>query len=351
MADLEQQLQQAVLEASESGDTLYLQGGGSKTAQFGRHCEGRVLDLDQHQGVIDYQPSELVLTARTGTSVSEAQQLLAQQQQTLAFEPPEYDGKATLGGTLACNLSGPARPWAGSIRDAVLGIKLINGRGQLLRFGGQVMKNVAGYDVSRLQAGALGSLGLITEVSLKVLPLPESTSTRVFEMSADEALKTMNQRAGQAAPLSAACWHEGRLYLRLSGAQPAVEHCCQTWGGELVSNDFWRELREQTLPFFNGSTPLWRLSLQATTALPSELGEPLIDWLGAQRFYRGDHTLEAMSAAAKTGKGWAQRIGGDNRCAEVRSPLNPVEVELHRRLKSSFDPAGILNPGIMFREL
>jgi glycolate oxidase FAD binding subunit len=348
--DLGEDIAARVRAAAASGQTLYIQAGGSKRALLGRECQAPVLDVSAHSGITDYQPSELVLTARAGTPLTTLQTVLAEQGQELPFDPPLFDGRATLGGTLACNLSGPARPWRGSVRDLVLGVQLIDGNGQLLRFGGKVMKNVAGYDVSRLQAGALGTLGVLSEISLKVLPRAEHAITLAYEMPAAEALAAMNRRAATPAPLSGACWLDGTLYLRLSGEAGAVTHTARDWGGEVVANgaEFWRDLRELRLPFFAGDAPLWRLSLKPTAALATAPAAVLIDWCGAQRWLRGEYQLEALQQQAATAGGNAGLVRGGNRAAEVRPLPDPVSRRLQQRLKHSFDPRGIFNPGRLY---
>ena len=330
---------------------LYICAGNTKRHMAGRSCDGaQDLDLSGHRGIVDYQPQELVLTARAGTPLTDIATALADQGQSLSFEPPLFAGKATLGGTLACNLSGPGRPWHGSIRDMVLGIQLISGKAEVLNFGGRVMKNVAGYDVSRLQAGALGTLGVITEVTLKVMPMAERQLTLRYEMSAADAVTAMNQRAGEPRPLSGACWLEGQLYLRLSGAASAVEHTAQLWGGEQVADgaNFWAGLRDMTLPFFSGNEPLWRFSIAATAPVTSSPGNTLIDWCGAQRWVSGEHALATLDRTAVQAGGHVVLFRGGDRCAEVRSPLTPTGQRLQQRLKQSFDPDGILNPGRLY---
>ncbi len=347
-ADCSEQLIDALAAARAAGSPCYLRGGGSKRHLSGRDCTAAELDLSTHRGIIDYQPGELVITARGGTPVAAVLDTLRAEGQTLAFEPPVMSGRATLGGTLACNLSGPGRPWGGSVRDRVLGVQLINGRGERLNFGGRVMKNVAGYDISRLQAGALGTLGILSEISLKVEPLPEHSLTLRFDMPADAAIETMNRRAGEAAPLSGACWLEGQLYLRLSGAASAVEHTAGNWGGERLAGSAgpWEGLREMTLPFFAGDAPLWRLSVQATA--PVSHDSTLLDWCGAQRWLRGDVSRDEMDRLAAQAGGHATLFRGGDRTAEVRPPLSPTETTVHRRLKRAFDPDGILNPGRLY---
>ena len=340
MTDLSQAYSAAIREAAATGTPLYINGGGSKRHMLGRDCEGTALDVAAHRGVIDYQPDELVLTARAGTPIAELNALLAEQQQCLPFDPPLCGGRATLGGTVASNLSGPGRPWLGSARDATLGVTLITGRGQQLQFGGKVVKNVAGYDVSRLQAGALGTLGLITEVSLKVLPVPEQSLTLRYELDARTALAVMLERAREPRPLSAACWTAGHLYLRLSGASSAIQQTAARWGGERCDEAMtpWRALRERTLPFFSGDAPLWR-----HTPLPNEPLLPgkaqLIDWGGAQRWIREEPPVDSSALTL---------FAGGDRSSEVRGAVTPVQQRLQRRLKTVFDPAGILNPGRLY---
>jgi glycolate oxidase FAD binding subunit len=256
--------------AHDTRSPLIIQGGGSKTF-YGGADEGEVLGTRKLTGIVDYQPKELVLTARAGTPLAEIEAQLAEQNQMLAFEPPHFDGPATLGGSIAAGLSGPRRPYAGAARDFVLGVRMIDGTGQPLRFGGQVIKNVAGYDVSRLMVGALGTLGLITEVSLKVLPKPAAERTLQFELDEAAAIEKMNRWAGQPLPLSATSWHAGLLTVRLSGAASAVQAAQAKLGGEPVSDAaaFWLRLRDQTTPFFDirsstSNQSLWRLAVKPT---------------------------------------------------------------------------------------
>ena len=339
----------ALRRAGEARRPVYVTAGGSKRHLGGRHCVCDELDLSGHRGIVDYQPQELVVTARGGTPLTELIALLATEGQTLSFEPPHFAGRATVGGTLACNLSGPGRPWGGSIRDRVLGVQLINGRGERLEFGGRVMKNVAGYDVSRLQAGAFGTLGVLSEVSLKVAPVPERTLTLRYELTAAEALETMNRRAGEHRPLTGAFWQGGELYLRLAGAASAVAHTATLWGGDVLDTgaDIWEGLREMTLPFFDGDEPLWRFSGQATAPVPPGC-DPLIDWCGAQRWLRGVHPRPRMDRLATDWGGHATLFRGGDREQEVLPPLPATGQRLHRRLKHAFDPHGILNPGRLY---
>jgi len=349
-ADCSEYVINALRQARSSRRPVTISAGDSKRHLAGRECECAPLDLSGHRGIIDYQPQELLITARSGTPLTELNTKLQEHNQTLSFEPPMFDGRATLGGTLACNLSGPARPWGGSIRDMVLGVQLINGKCERLNFGGRVMKNVAGYDVSRLQAGALGTLGVLTEVSLKVLPQPEKTLTLQFQMSAQDAIQTMNRRAGEPKPLSGACWLDGQLHLRLSGAASAVDSTAAQWGGDILYNSdlLWEGLREMTLPFFAGDAPLWRFAVKSSAPLTPDFGPMLIDWCGAQRWVRGEHSRAALQRAAVAAGGHVTLFRGGDRSTEVRSPLNTVEQGLQQRLKHAFDPDGILNPGRLY---
>lgn len=336
--------------ARERRTPVYISAGNSKRHLVGRDCDGDELNVSEHRGIVDYQPQELVITARAGTPLAEIIATLRDHHQMLSFEPPLFDGTATLGGTLACNLSGPARPWSGSIRDMVLGVQLFSGKCERLNFGGKVMKNVAGYDVSRLQAGALGTLGVLSEVSLKVLPRPEKTRSLRYEMSAEDAMQAMNRRAGEPKPLSGACWLDGHLHLRLSGAASAVDSTARQWGGDAVEDDdtLWERLRDMTLPFFAGDSPVWRFSVQSSAPLVEDFGPTLIDWGGALRWVRGAQSREQLDRTAASAGGHVTLFRGGDRHCEVRPPLNALEQTLLQRLKKSFDPHGILNPGRLY---
>jgi len=299
---------------------------------------------------VEYQPAELYITSRAGTTLAEIESALESEGQVLSFEPPRFGGGATLGGTLASNLSGPARPWNGSVRDMAMGVQLVNGRGELLRFGGRVVKNVAGYDVTRLQAGALGTLGILTEITVKVMPRPEQNLTLAYEMDCAPALEAMNRRSGEPKPLTGACWLQGRLYLRLSGIAAAVEQTARQWGGERLSaSDVpWEELREQALPFFAQDAPLWRFSVQSTAAPGADTSDMLVDWGGAQRWLRGRYDRERLRREARAGGGHVALYRGGDRRGEVQPDPGPLGQAVHRRLKRAFDPDGLLNPGRLY---
>ncbi|HEV3008104.1 MAG TPA: glycolate oxidase subunit GlcE [Burkholderiales bacterium] len=339
-----------IRDAAARGGALRLRGGGTKDF-YGNALRGDVLDTRGHAGIVAYEPTELVVTARCGTLLSELEKILETNRQCLAFEPPHFGAGATLGGCVAAGLSGPRRGSAGALRDFVLGVKLIDGRGQALSFGGQVMKNVAGYDVSRLVAGSLGTLGLIAEVSLKLVPKPQAETSLRLEAPQARALELMNRWAGQPLAITATAWHDGELSVRLSGSDAGVRAAVAKIGGAALDAPFWNGIREQRAPFFTGAEPLWRLSVPSTLP-PLELqGEQLIEWGGALRWLRSSENPKAVRDAAKRHQGHATLFRAADKSAGCFSPLEPVLERVHRELKSTFDPAGIFNPGRMYPEL
>lgn len=346
MSEMIKQLQAQVLDAGTQQLPLRIQGGGSKSF-LGREPVGELLNIGAYKGIISYNPVELVLTAKAGTTLHEIKQVLAEQGQMLACDPPQFSEQTTLGGSFAANLSGPARPWVGSIRDHVLGIKLINGRGEHLNFGGQVMKNVAGYDVSRLQAGAMGTLGVMTEISLKVLPIPEKTLTLCWEVDAKTALELMNQKAATPKPIHAACWHAGKLYIKISGASDAVDYTKACWDGQEVDETIWQQLRDQQLDYFVPDRPLWRFSVNPTHAMALD-EQMILDWGGAQRWFSGVADKAEMEEMAAQAKGQVQLFSGGDRSGEVMHTQPSALQHIHRKLKESFDPAGVFNPGRLY---
>jgi len=271
----------------------------------------------------------------------------------LAFEPPYFAATTTLGGAIATGLSGPRRPWCGAARDFVLGTRVINGKGESLRFGGQVIKNVAGYDLSRLIAGSLGTLGLITEVSLKVLPRPdcEYTLTQVCDQA--EALRRFTDWSGRPLPLSAACWHDDHLYLRLSGNEDSLRYAQHQLGDGLLETrpDWWNSIRDQQHPFFNRPDPLWRLSLPPATPPLAIDGDWFIDWAGAQRWLYSHARPEQIRHLVASVGGHATLFRYAPEDINVFQPLPAPLLKLHQRIKQAMDPAGILNPGRLYPEL
>ena len=344
-------LQARMRAAAEKRTPLRIRGGGTKDF-YGGPLDAEVVDTRVYAGIIDYEPTELVLTARAGTSLAAIESAMRARGQMLAFEPPHFGEGATLGGAVACGLSGPRRPYAGSVRDLVLGVRVLDGVGEHLTFGGRVMKNVAGFDVARLMTGAMGTLGLITEVSLKCLPLPKAEATLAFDHAADQAIRMTNQWGGQPLPLSATCYHDGRLFVRLSGAQPAVTAAVSKLGGAAVADAdaFWTSVREQTHGFFAGAArdrrPLWRLSVKSTAPYTDLAGDQLIEWGGALRWLAaGDRAdPQKVRAWAAAQGGHATQFRAERKDRDVFHPLDATMAALHGRLKAVFDPHGILNP-------
>ncbi len=347
-----QQFRDRIISATRSGTALRIRGNGTKD-WYGQELNGELLDTTAYSGIISYDPTELVVTARAGTNLREIGKALAEKKQMLAFEPPRFDGLATVGGIVASGLSGPRRQAVGSVRDFVLGTVLMDGKGETLHFGGQVMKNVAGYDVSRLLTGSLGTLGLIIEVSLKVLPRPFAQHSLQFAMSEQDALHQLNVWGGQPLPLSASCWVNGNLYVRLSGAQAAVDAAIAKMGGTDLpeAENFWDGVREQTHTFFSEpQQALWRLSLP-TVAPPLALpGEQMIEWGGALRWLRTTADAETIRSVAANAGGQATLYKGGDKSVGVFQPLAPAVARIHRNLKQAFDPAGIFNPRRMYTD-
>jgi len=357
------QLTEQIRCAADAAKPLRIRGGGSKDF-YGQAFSGEVLDPRVLSGITSYDPSELVVTALAGTPLAELELCLAGQSQYLPFEPPHFGSTATVGGMVAAGLSGPSRAATGAVRDYMLGVQMLNGKGELLQFGGQVMKNVAGYDVSRLMVGSLGTLGLITEVSLKVLPLSVAEATIRLELDQGAALRQLNIWAGKPLPLNASCWlhvdGRGQLLVRLRGADAAVRAACLTLGGERIDEGqalaFWQSLREQTAGAFDrqGDTCLWRLSVPDTTGvLPLAGDDVLLEWGGALRWIRAPAAQasalrEAAQRAGGTATLFRRPVDGSPTDVPVFQALAPALQQVQRALKQQFDPAGIFNPGRLF---
>ena len=363
MADISSQLVEQVQAALADNTPLDIQGNGTK------HLMGRAakasstpLAISAHNGIVKYEPGELVLTARAGTTLAEIDTVLAEQGQILACDPRRYNGQATLGGSLATHQSGPARPWSGSLRDHVLGVRLINGKGEHLRFGGQVMKNVAGYDVSRLQAGTMGTLGVMTEISLKVLPKPDFSLTLIKETDLFAAHELTQKLARSTKPLTGMTWVDDRLYLRLQGSRQAVEATAQQWQNDYQTSSleleqaeqFWYQLREHELDYHqqpagqSGSQKLWRFSINPRTG-PFLTGERwLFNWAGAQRWLIGEYDLETLGEHALAAGGevclYESGDGEEERLLMANTALRRIQ----QNVKASLDPQGIFNPGKLF---
>ncbi|HEY4369617.1 MAG TPA: glycolate oxidase subunit GlcE [Steroidobacteraceae bacterium] len=355
MSDALTSLVERVRGAAAERTPLQIRAGGTKDF-YGNTPRGNLLDPRVLHGIVAYEPEELVITARAGTLLADVEATLHAQGQMLAFEPPHFGSSATIGGCVAAGLAGPRRASAGytygGVRDFLLGATLLDGRGQLLTFGGTVIKNVAGYDVARVLAGSLGILGLIVEVSLKVLPRPVCETTLRFQMDEPTALARLNAWCGEPLPISASAWSDGLLALRLSGARAAVRSAATRLGGETLdpvdAETFWRDIREHTAQFFSGSAPLWRLSLPATAEPLGPDARQLIEWGGALRWLRAvESTREILGLAQRMG-GHATLFRGGDRSHGVFTPLAPPLAAIHQRLKLQFDPHGIFNPGRLF---
>ena len=347
-----------VQSARAAGAQLCIRGGGTKDF-YGEVPLGEPLDTRVLEGTSSYEPTELVVTTRCGTSLAELEALLAAQGQCLPFEPPHFGHGTTVGGMVAAGLSGPSRAAVGSVRDHVLGATLLNGKGEVLTFGGQVMKNVAGYDVSRLLAGSMGALGVILEVSLKVLPVAPATLTLRMEMDQARAIAQLNAWGGRPLPLNASAWWDGNLIVRLRGALAAVQAARTVVGGQVVepqfASPFWAGLRDHTDEFFEGAhvavkggAALWRLSVPPTAPPLALSGEMLIEWGGAQRWLCSAMPPGAVRDAAAAAGGHATLFAARDKSPGAFAPLQSPLDRIHRELKKAFDPAGIFNPGRLY---
>lgn len=356
-----------ILQAADDRQPLRIVGGNTKSF-LGAPTQGAELSTTAWSGVVSYEPTELVITVRAGTPLAEVEVLLAEQSQCFPFEPPRFGAGGTVGGMVAAGLAGPARATAGSVRDYVLGARFINGRGELLTFGGQVMKNVAGYDVSRVMAGSMGTLGVISEVSLKVLPVALSEATLVFTLDQQEALEQLHRWGGQPLPINASCWVKDDtredapelLFVRLRGAVAAVEAACERMareaGGTRMHNaqagHDWEDCRDQRLPFFTAPSPdvcLWRLSVPQTAPVLTLPYAQFIEWQGAQRWLWAPASAAAELRAtvmAVNGHATLFRAGADGAPGVPHFQSQSAALQsIQSRLLEAFDPAGIFNPG------
>ena len=350
MQDIVKQFSERIQQHAATKTPLAIHAGNSK-AFYGGLVHGEPLDVRAYSGIIDYEPHELVLTVRAGTPLAEIEAVMAKEKQMLPFEPPHFADGATIGGTVASGLSGPRRPYTGAVRDFVLGTRIINGKGEDLHFGGRVIKNVAGYDVSRLMTGAMGTLGVLLDISFKVLPTPSAEVTLRFELDEANAIQRVNEWAGKPLPLSATSWCENILRVRLSGAVSGVKAAQEKLGGQIVdaqlANAFWAELRDHRAAFFQGNEPLWRVSLPST-APPLNLSMPQwIEWGGALRWLRGNTDAKNLRAKVAALGGHVTLFKNGEKAVGVFHSLAPKLVEIHRNLKAAFDPANILNRGRM----
>lgn len=343
MVDLTQQLEEQIQHAYVTKTPLKIQAGNTK-AHLGRETSGEVVDMANHTGVVSYSATELVIRVRAGTKISQLNDLLAEQQQRLPFDPPSFNGEATIGGTVAANQTGASRPWFGGVKDSLLGLGLINGYGEAMQFGGQVMKNVAGFDVTRLQCGAMGSLGLITDVSIKLLPEFKAGHTVTFEMTAEVALEAMLRWANLSLPITGMSHFQGLLYVRLQGGDSGVTSASNFLGGEqlnfVAAKEFWQALKEGRLLQPTSNQILWRWSGASDSPISAVSNTSLINWAGAERWI-----LETGSNPPL--EGLTQHKGGD-RLAQVFGAVSPPQQALQQRIKYAFDPHGILNAGRLY---
>ena len=353
-------IREQIADAVNDGLGLNITGGQSR-AFYGQQIVGEPLSVAGYRGIVSYEPTELVVTVRAGTPVREVQEALAGNDQFMPFEPPVFGPSSTIGGMIASGLSGPRRAAVGAVRDFVLGASMIDASGQWLGFGGQVMKNVAGYDVSRLLCGSLGILGVIADVSLKVLPLPITEQTLALPMGEADAIRLVNELSGQPVPVSASCWHEQLLHLRLSGATVAVQDATRSLlsqhEGQAVpdaaATEFWQQICDQQFGFFDlgEHNALWRLSVPSTAPVIELPGQQLIEWGGALRWWRTDAPSHAIRAAAHAVGGNATLFRGGDKSVGVFDPLPEPLAQIHQRLKSQLDPRGVFNRGRMYPEL
>jgi glycolate oxidase FAD binding subunit len=383
-------LVERIKSAAKTGTLLRIRGGGTKDF-YGQSLQGEILDTTGLSGISSYEPSELVVTVKAGTPLAELEAALAEKNQCLPFEPPHYgltwgglgimplfaSSQTTVGGMVAAGLSGPSRASSGGVKDFILGVNMVNGKGEELRFGGTVMKNVAGYDVSRLMAGSMGTLGLLTEISIKVLPIAPAEATLKFECSQTEALNMLNTWGALPLPLNASCWINeggvGTLYVRLRGAVAAVDAAVKKMGGNArgeytgvlqnaasgnptVAAD-WQALRNQNMDFFKlqDDECLLRLSVP-DTAPDLQLGDTLVEWHGAQRWVKAPYSeVERIRVKANQAGGntiiFIANEAANTMANPVFNPLKAPMDRIHRDLKAQFDPAGIFNRGRMFADM
>ncbi len=336
--------------AAKAHEPLLLHGRETKS-HLGTRASGNPFDLSPYRGVISYEPAEQVITAFAGTPVVDVEQVLAAEGQMFGFEAPHFGGRATLGGMVAAGISGPRRPYAGAVRDVVLGATLVDGRGEFLRFGGQVIKNVAGYDISRLLAGSWGILGPILTLSLRVVPVPRAECSVSWQLDEAPAVARMTALQGQPLPLSGLAWDGSLLRARFSGAEAAVTAAIEATKPDDTSTvlDWWQALREHDLPWFARAGRLWRLSVPPASP-PLPLADACFyDWGGAQRWLISEQEPAEIRAVAGAHGGWAQAYFEQDKYEST--PLQPAILALHQRLKRVFDPHGIFNVGRMHPEL
>lgn len=349
----EQRIQQQVQAAFNDHQTLHITGGNSKAFYGHPVSADQELSTLEHSGIISYEPSELVITVKSGTPLTDVEALLAEHDQQLPFEPPDYNGKTTIGGMVAAGLSGPRRPYAGAVRDSVLGVTIINGKGKIIHFGGEVMKNVAGYDVSRLITGSLGTLGVILDVSIKTRPAPLGNLIIKQKISVKQAIATMRKTAHMPITQTASVYENGYMYLRLCGAESALQAAKEVVDGEVSEPmpGFWASIKNHRHEFFHDSSNLWRVSVQGNAAMPDFSHESLIEWNGALRWIKTDADAATIRAYAKNNDGHATRFNRSAAQEDCFQEMPAAIFALHQRIKHAMDPKGIFNPGRMYEGL
>jgi glycolate oxidase FAD binding subunit len=356
--DLSNSLREQVENAFKNKTPLWIQAGNSKNF-YGNKVDAQAINITEHKGITEYQPSELVVTVRSGTLLSELETELKANKQMLAFEPPQHTTNTTIGGAIACGLSGPRRVACGSARDFVLGTTIINGKAEQLRFGGQVMKNVAGYDASRLMVGAQGTLGILLDVSLKILPISDTEVTLQFTTDLDTSVKHIQQWLKQGLPISASCHFNNILTLRLSSTHSAVKKSASvintSFNTEEINNDFWLSIKNQSHSFFskkniNDDENLWRCSHQAHTDFYGDTKNQLVEWNGALRWIKSAQPLY-KKAEAYNGHSTLYPVNQTLPATNLFQPLQPGLMKIHQRMKQAFDPENILNPGRLYTDI
>ncbi|MDE0412598.1 MAG: glycolate oxidase subunit GlcE [Gammaproteobacteria bacterium] len=351
MTDIRELIASRVKDACEKGCALKIHAGNTKDF-YGRNIKGIPLSLSEHTGIVEYEPSELYITARSGTPLKEIEHVIEKEKQILPCEPPHFGAAATVGGMVAAGLSGPRRVSSGAIRDCILGVEIINGKGEYLQFGGKVMKNVAGYDVSRLMCGALGTLGILMSVTLRLLPKPVSEQTLAFPLNTSEAIQKMNSWTRTPMPITGTFHDSKNLYIRLAGSRSTIEKCAEILGGDMVdrSHAFWSDVKEQAIDFFMTDKPIWRIQVPPNTTPLKISGSSLLEWNGALRWYASETEASEIRRITEQAGGHACLFRRRSGTEDIFHPLSPHLLEIHRRLKRAFDPNGILNPGKIYCE-
>ncbi len=347
--DYIQTLCASIQQANATQQALQIQGGGSKSF-YGNEISANTLDVSNNIGIIAYEPSELFITARNGTLLAEIEATLDANNQVLPFEPPHFSPNATLGGAVASGLSGPRRPFSSSLRDCMLGVHIVNGKGEYLEFGGQVMKNVAGYDASRLMCGAFGTLGVLTQISLKVAPKPQAEITLALSINQSEALNKMNAWTQTQLPISATYFNNDVLHVRIAGLEKSVEKICNQIGGEKISSSekFWASVKNHQSDFFQAEKSLWRIIAPNNTPPLSINGETCIEWNGGLRWIKSTEDAQHIRNQCQAFKGYVSLFKADSKPNDCLAEINPDLKKLHLNIKSAFDPNRILNPGRMY---